>query len=52
MKASWWSMARRKHRPAATAIKRPLRNGFAAAQKSFPLKGQPDVIMIYDGPLT
>jgi hypothetical protein len=31
---------------------RPLKNGFAEAQKSFPLRGQPDVIMIHDKPLT
>jgi hypothetical protein len=31
---------------------RPLKNGFAASQKSFPLRGQPDVIMIDDKPLT
>jgi hypothetical protein len=30
----------------------PLKNGFAASQKSFPLRGQPDVIMIHDEPLT
>jgi hypothetical protein len=31
---------------------RPLKNGFAAFQKSFPLRRQPDVIMIHDIPLT
>jgi hypothetical protein len=31
---------------------RPLKNGFAAAQKSFPLRRQPDVIPISDEPLT
>jgi hypothetical protein len=30
----------------------PLKNGLAAAQKSFPLRGRPDVIMKYDKPLT
>jgi hypothetical protein len=29
-----------------------LKNGFAAPQKSFPLRGQPDVTMIHDKPLT
>jgi hypothetical protein len=29
-----------------------MRNGFAATQKSFPLRGRPDVIMISDKPLT
>jgi hypothetical protein len=27
---------------------KPLKNGFAAAQKSFPLRKQPAAIMIYD----
>jgi D-glycero-D-manno-heptose 1,7-bisphosphate phosphatase len=31
---------------------RPAKNGFAAAQKSFPLRKQPDVIMTHDKPLT
>jgi hypothetical protein len=31
---------------------RPLKNGFTATQKSFPLREQPDVIMINDKPLT
>jgi len=30
----------------------PLKNGFAASQKSFPLRERPDVIMIHDKPLT
>jgi hypothetical protein len=30
----------------------PSKNGFAAAQKSFPLRGQADVIMIHGKPLT
>jgi hypothetical protein len=30
----------------------PLKNGFAAAQKSFPLGGQPDSIMNQGKPLT
>jgi hypothetical protein len=29
-----------------------MKNGFAASQKSFPLRGRPVVIMIYDKPLT
>jgi hypothetical protein len=29
-----------------------LKNGFAASQKSFPLRGRPDVIMIHDKPVT
>jgi hypothetical protein len=31
---------------------RPLKNGFAAAQKSFPLRGHPVAIMIDRKPLT
>jgi hypothetical protein len=31
---------------------RPLKNGFAATQKSFPLRRQPEGIMIHDKPLT
>jgi hypothetical protein len=31
---------------------RPLKNGFTAAQKSFPLRRQPFVIRIYCEPLT
>jgi D-glycero-D-manno-heptose 1,7-bisphosphate phosphatase len=30
----------------------PMKNGFAAAQKSFPLRGQPEVITTHDKPLT
>jgi D,D-heptose 1,7-bisphosphate phosphatase len=29
----------------------PMKNGFAASQKSFPLRGQPEVIMTHDKPL-
>jgi hypothetical protein len=29
-----------------------MKNGFTASQKSFPLREQPDVIMIQDMPLT
>jgi hypothetical protein len=29
-----------------------LKNGFVASQKTFPLRGQPDVIMIHGKPLT
>jgi hypothetical protein len=29
-----------------------VKNGFAASQKSFPLRGRSDVIMIHDKPLT
>jgi hypothetical protein len=32
--------------------KRPLKNGFATSQKSFPLRERPDVIMIHDKPKT
>jgi hypothetical protein len=35
-----------------TGDENPLKNGFAAAQKSFPLRGRPDVIMIHGKPLT
>jgi D-glycero-D-manno-heptose 1,7-bisphosphate phosphatase len=31
---------------------RQMKNGFAASQKSFPLRRQPDVIMTHDKPLT
>jgi hypothetical protein len=31
---------------------RPLKNGFAASQKSFPLRRRPEVIMVHDKPLT
>ena len=30
----------------------PLKNGFAASQKSFPLRGQPELIMTHDKPKT
>jgi hypothetical protein len=35
-----------------TGDEKPLKNGFAAAQKSFPLRGRPDVIMIHGKPKT
>jgi hypothetical protein len=44
-KGMMW-LIRLKHDP------RPLKNGFTAAQKSFPLRGRPDAIMIHDKPLT
>jgi hypothetical protein len=37
--------------PHSTGL-RPLKNGFAATQKSFPLRKRPEVIMMDDDPLT